>query len=283
MQIQWYPGHMMKTRREVVASLHLVDLIIEIVDARIPRSSRNPDIDAMVGDKPRLVILNRRDLADAAATKRWRAALEQKGYAVLETDSKSGAGVSELRQACKTLLAPLLARRAEKGQAGRGIKAMVLGIPNVGKSTFINKVSGRKAARAENRPGVTRGRQWIQCGDGLELLDTPGMLWPRFDDETTGMHLAFTGAVKDAILDIEGLGLALSALLASRYRSNLEARYKITLSGEMEPLAIYEEIAKSRGFLFRGGDFDYTRCATNLLEEYRNGKLGRITLEEPAE
>ena len=283
MQIQWYPGHMTKTKREVSACLPLVDMVIEIVDARIPISSRNPDIDALTSGKPRLIILNRFDLADAAVTRQWGEHFRACGYSVVEADSKSGAGLKNLKDLCLALLAPALAQKREKGQVGRTVKAMVLGIPNVGKSTFINKISGRKAAKAENRPGVTRGRQWVRCDAGLEFLDTPGMLWPRFENQMTGQHLAFTGAVKDSILDLESLGLYLIARLCGMYRSNLEQRYAISIDEGMEPLAVYDAICKSRGFIVKGGEPDYERCAKTLLEEFRNGKLGRITLERPCD
>ena len=206
MEIQWYPGHMAKTRRMIGEQLKNVDAVCEILDARIPRSSRNPDIDGLTAGRPRLVVLNRADQADREATKDWAAFFKEKGWAVLEADSKSGAGTAKFSAAVRELLADKLRAYAEKGQTGRVVRVMVLGIPNVGKSTFINKIAGRKTAKAEDRPGVTRSKQWVPVDRGLELLDTPGILWPKLDDKDVGLHLAFTGAVKDEILDTETLG-----------------------------------------------------------------------------
>ena len=217
MNIQWYPGHMTKTRRQMENDVKLVDLVAEVVDARIPISSRNPDIDTMVGERPRLIIFNRVDQADPTMTAQWLAWFKKKGYGVLETDAKSGKGVNQFSAAAKNVLKDKLVAWKSKGQVGRSIRAMVVGVPNVGKSTFINKVARRKSAKASDRPGVTRGKQWVSVDSGLELLDTPGILWPKFEDETIGLHLAFTGAVKDEVTDIEGLACALLELLGNRY------------------------------------------------------------------
>ncbi len=206
MNIQWYPGHMTKTRRQIEADLKHVDIVVEIIDARIPVSSRNPDIDSITAGKPRLVVLNRADQADPAGNKAWGTWLRQKGFSVLETDAKTGTGVGQFPNVVRGVLKDQIARWQEKGLVGRPVRAMVVGVPNVGKSTFINKVAKRKSAKASDRPGVTRGKQWVTVDRGLELLDTPGILWPKFEDVQTGLHLAFTGAVKDEIMDVETLG-----------------------------------------------------------------------------
>ena len=279
MNIQWYPGHMTKTRRQMESDVKLVDLVAEVVDARIPISSRNPDIDAMVGDRPRLIILNRADQADPAMTSQWMSWFRAKGYGVLETDARTGKGVAQFSAAAKAALKDKMAAWKAKGQVGRPIRAMVVGVPNVGKSTFINKVAKRKSAKAGDRPGVTRGKQWVSVDAGLELLDTPGILWPKFEDETTGLHLAFTGAVKDEVTDLEGLSCALLELLRDRYPQALEERYKLTVSGQgWELLA---QAARKRGMLVSGGEADTERMAKVLLDEFRSGKLGRFTLEAP--
>ena len=281
MNIQWYPGHMTKTRRQMENDVKLVDLVAEVVDARIPISSRNPDIDALVGDRPRLVIFNRADQADPAMTARWMARFKSKGYGVLETDARSGRGVNQFSAAAKAVLKDKLAAWKAKGQVGRPIRAMVVGVPNVGKSTFINKVAKRKSAKASDRPGVTRGKQWVSVDAGLELLDTPGILWPRFEDETTGMYLAFTGAVKDEITDVEGLACALLELLRDRYPKALEDRYKLTGLDGLQSWELLEQCARRRGMLISGGEADTERMANVLLDEFRGGKLGRFTLEVP--
>lgn len=283
MNIQWYPGHMTKTRRQMETDVKLVDLVAEVVDARIPISSRNPDIDAMVGDRPRLIIFNRTDQADPAMTARWTAWFKEKGYGVLETDAKSGKGVSQFSAAAKIVLKDKLAAWKAKGQVGRPIRAMVVGVPNVGKSTFINKVARRKSAKASDRPGVTRGKQWVSVDAGLELLDTPGILWPKFEDETTGLHLAFTGAVKDEVTDVEGLACALLELLRDRYPKALKERYKLTQLEDLKGWELLEQGARKRGMLVSGGEADTERMSKVLLDEFRGGKLGRFTLETPEE
>ncbi len=281
MNIQWYPGHMTKTRRQMENDIKLVDLVAEVVDARIPISSRNPDIDAMVGGRPRLIIFNRTDQADPSMTARWTAWFKEQGYGVLETDAKSGRGVSQFSAAAKSVLKEKLAAWKAKGQVGRPIRAMVVGVPNVGKSTFINKAAGRKSAKAGDRPGVTRGKQWVSVDASLELLDTPGILWPKFEDETTGLHLAFTGAVRDEVTDVEGLACALLELLRDRYPQALEERYKLVQTRELPGWELLEQAARKRGMLVSGGEADSSRMAKVLLDEFRGGKLGRFTLENP--
>ena len=286
MNIQWYPGHMTRTRRQMQESIRRVDAVCEVVDARIPQVSRNPDIDSIAGDKPRLMILNRIDLADSASTQKWVNYFRAKGYAVLTTDAKSGAGVKKFSETVRTLLADKIEQWKQKGQVGKAVKVMVVGIPNVGKSTFINKVLGRKSAKAADKPGVTRGQQWFRLESGLELLDTPGILWPRFDDERTGILLAVTGAVRDDILDIETLACKLMELLAKHKPEAIEERYKFQIPENWEEFDFpgYELLmmaGRKRGFLISGGEIDTERMARILLDEYRGGKLGRITLETP--
>jgi ribosome biogenesis GTPase A len=272
---------MTKTRRQMENDVKLVDLVAEVVDARIPISSRNPDIDAMVGDRPRLIIFNRADQADPAITERWVTWFRQRGWGVLETDAKGGRGVGQFSSAAKQVLKDKLEAWKAKGQVGRPIRAMVVGVPNVGKSTFINKVAKRKSAKASDRPGVTRGKQWVSVDAGLELLDTPGILWPKFEDETIGLHLAFTGAVKDEITDVEGLACALLELLRNRYPKALEVRYKLTDVDGLQGWELLEQCARKRGMLVSGGEVNTERMANVLLDEFRGGKLGRFTLEIP--
>jgi ribosome biogenesis GTPase A len=280
MNIQWYPGHMTKTRRQIEADLKLVDAVCEIVDARIPASSRNPDIDAICGDKPRIMILNRIDLADPAATQRWADYFRSKGMAVVMTDCKSRKGISNFQPAVRSVLKEKIERNAARGM-NKPVRAMIVGIPNVGKSTFINQVSGRKGAKAENRPGVTRGKQWVTVDNGLLLLDTPGILWPKFEDPNTGMMLAYTGAVKDGILDIEELACNLIALLHKRYPEALKERYGIEAEQGTPGYELLEMAGRRRGYLVSGGEINTERMAKVLVDEYRNAKLGKFTLEEP--
>ena len=284
MNIQWYPGHMTKTRRMMEENLKLVDAVCELLDARIPYSSRNPDIAALCGSKPRMVILNRADLADPQMTARWLEYFRSQGLTAIQTDCKSRKGVAAFVPAVRTLLAEKLRRYAEKGQAGRPLKLMIVGIPNVGKSTFINQISGRKGAKAENRPGVTRGKQCVTVDQGLLLLDTPGILWPKFDDPDVGVKIAYTGAVKDDVLDIEALGCHLMRRLFERYRSAVDERYRLDgLPDDTPGYALLEAAGRKRGFLLRGGEIDTERMARVVLEEYRSGKLGRLTFEGPEE
>ena len=289
MNIQWYPGHMTKTRRMIADQIKNVDAVCEILDARIPISSRNPDVDELTAGKPRLVVLNRVDQADPEATKKWAAYFRSKGYAVLESDAKDGMGTTKFAGAIRELLADKLRAYAEKGMVGRVVRVMILGIPNVGKSTFINKVAGRKTAKTEDRPGVTRSKQWVPIDRGLELLDTPGILWPKFEDQSVGLNLAFTGAVKDDILDIETLGCHLMVYLAEQYPDALQAAYKLpglpAREEEENDVAygyhLLQVAGKKRGFLISGGEVDTERMAKILLDEFRGSKLGRFTLELP--
>ena len=281
LNIQWYPGHMTKTRRMMEEDLKLVDAVCEILDARIPISSRNPDLDAICGNKPRMVILNRIDLADPEMVRRWSAYFRGKGMAVVATDCKTKKGISNFVPAVRELLSEKLQRYAEKGQIGRPLKIMVVGIPNVGKSTFINQISGRKGAKAENRPGVTRGKQWVTVDQGLLMLDTPGILWPKFEDPNVGIRLAYTGAVKDDVIDIESLACHLMQMLWQQYPDAVRERYKVELAPEAEGWELLEAAGRKRGFLVSGGEVNTERMARVLLEEYRSCKLGRFTLETP--
>ena len=281
LRLQWYPGHMTKARRMIEDNIKLVDGVCEVLDARIPASSRNPDIDAIAGSKPRLVLLNRTDLADPAVTALWRAHFAAQGWAVLETDSKSGKGVNGFSAAVRTVLKERLEAYKAKGQGTRPLRVMVLGIPNVGKSTFINKVAGRKAAKASDKPGVTRGRQWITVDSSLELLDTPGILWPRFDSQAVGEALAYTGAIKDEIMDRETLAANLLVCLRRLYPRSIPERYKFEPEPEATGYALLETAARKRGFLIAHGEADTERMAAVLLDEFRGGKLGHISLERP--
>jgi ribosome biogenesis GTPase A len=272
---------MTKTRRQMEADLKLVDAVCELLDARIPYSSRNPDIAAICGDKPRMIILNRIDMADPAETKKWAAYFRSQGHVVVETDCKSRKGINQFAPAVRELLKDKLERYAAKGQVGRTLKVMVVGIPNVGKSTFINQVAKRKGAKAENRPGVTRGKQWVVVDNGLELLDTAGILWPKFEDPEVGMKLAYTGAVKDQILDIETLACGLFERLWQRYPDAVRERYKIDAAPDAKGYELLEKAGRKRGFLMARAEIDTERMARVLLEEYRSGKLGRFTFEGP--
>lgn len=282
-QLSWFPGHMTKTRRMISAELRNVDAVCEIVDARIPASSRNPDLDELTAGKPRLLVLNRVDQADTAATNRWAAWFRKQGYEVVKADARSGAGVKQFAPAVRSLLKDKIAAYEAKGQSGRVLRVMVLGIPNVGKSTFINKVSGRKNAKAEDRPGVTRSKQWIPVDKTLELLDTPGILWPKFEDPAVGIRLAFTGAVRDEVVDREELAMRLMELLGKEYPEALRERYRIEFEGGEDGWTLLEKAARRRGFLLSGGEVDSERMSRILLDEYRGGKLGCFTLEMPPE
>ncbi len=277
--LSWFPGHMTKTKRMIASELPHMDAVCEILDARIPLSSRNPDVDDLTAGKPRLIVLNRADQADPAQTRRWSQYFRAKGWAVLEANAKGGVGTEKFAAAVRELLRDKLEAYAAKGQVGRVVRVMVLGIPNVGKSTFINKVARRKTAKAEDRPGVTRSKQWVPVDATLELLDTPGILWPKFDDPEVGKRLAFTGAVKDDVLDIEELACYLMDYLAAHYADVLTERYKITVEDGDSGYDLLEKAGRKRGFLMRGAQVDTERMARILLDEFRGGKLGRFTLE----
>ena len=276
--IQWFPGHMAKTRRKIKEILPLIDAVAEVVDARIPVSSRNPELKSLIGDKPLIILLNKCDMADPKATEEWIKYYKSQGIFAIATDCKTGKGINLFKDTVKTALSDRLKYYAEKGMVGKPLRVMVVGIPNIGKSTFINRIAGNNKAKAENRPGVTRGNQWFTIDKQLELLDTPGVLWPKFEDDTVGEHLAFTGAVKDNILDTELLGMRLAELLAKTAPDKLTARYG-ELNLENDGYDLLCEVGKKRGMLIRGGETDAERAANMLLEEYRNCKIGRITLE----
>ena len=277
--LSWFPGHMTKTKRMIASEIQHMDAVCEILDARIPLSSRNPDVDDLTAGKPRLIVLNRADQADPTQTRRWSQYFRAKGWAVLEANAKGGVGTEKFAAAVRELLRDKLESYAAKGQVGRVVRVMVLGIPNVGKSTFINKVAKRKTAKAEDRPGVTRSKQWVPVDATLELLDTPGILWPKFDDPEVGKRLAFTGAVKDDVLDIEELACYLMDYLAAHYAEVLAERYKIDVEETDTGYDLLEKAGRKRGFLMRGAQVDTERMARILLDEFRGGKLGRFTLE----
>ena len=280
MNIQWYPGHMTKTRRQIEADLKQVDAVCEIVDARIPISSRNPDIDSICAGKPRIIVLNRMDLADNAATKEWLKFFREQGMAAVATDCKTKKGISCFQPAVRSVLKEKIARNEAKGM-NRPLRVMIVGIPNVGKSTLINQISGRKGAKAENRPGVTRGKQWVTVDSSLLLLDTPGILWPKFEDPNVGMMLAYTGAVKEAIIDMEELACRLAELLWKYYPQTLRDRYGIDVAESMPGYQLIEEMGRKRGYLLARGEIHTERMSKVLLDEYRSGKLGCFTLEMP--
>lgn len=281
--IQWFPGHMAKTRRMIQKSLPLVDAVAELLDARLPLSSRNPEFDRLTRRKPRLVILNKADMADPVLTQQWVEYYQKRGAAVITADSKSGKGVKSFAPALRRLLAPQLAQYEARGMKGRPIRVMILGIPNVGKSSLINRLAGGKRAKAEDRAGVTRTQQWIKIEGGVELLDTPGVLWPKLDDQEVACRLAFTGAVRDEILDLEALASRLLTFLHTNYPQALEQRYRIAADAEGTGFALLEQLAKNRGMLLAGGVPNTERAAIALIDEFRSVKLGRVTLEKPVE
>lgn len=276
--IQWFPGHMTKTRRLIEADLKMVDAVVEITDARIPESSRNPILDELVGNKPRIMILNKCDYADDASTALWRKYYENRGITVIICDCRSGKGINKFLPTVKNLLKELIERRKARGMIGKALRLMVVGIPNVGKSSFINRMANSRKTKVGDRPGVTRGKQWVSIDKDVELLDMPGILWPKFDDQLAAQRLAFTGAIKDEVTDSEELARALGEVLQRDYPELLKARYKIACEGDL-----LTEIAKARGMLISGGEPDTERAAAALLDEYRGGKIGKITLETPKE
>lgn len=289
--VQWFPGHMAKTRRLMQSNLKLVDAVVEMTDARIPISSRNPEMDRLVGSKPRLVILNKCDAADETANSMWLDYYKRKGIMSIATDCRSGKGVNKFLPSLKELLKEQISVWNSKGMVGRPIRIMIVGIPNVGKSSFINRLAGSKRAKVEDRPGVTRGKQWVSIGNEIELLDMPGVLWPRFEDKTVGEHLAFTGAVKDDVMDLEYLACRLLQFLFEKYPDNIIKRYNISLDDIYEDdmsmsncslgFEILERIGKKRGFLVSGGEINTERAAITVVDEFRSGKLGRLSIETP--
>lgn len=281
--IQWFPGHMTRTKRKITETLPLVDIVVEVVDARIPVSSRNPDLDGLIARKPRLLILNKADMADEAATARWLAHYRKQGVPAMAVDCKSGNGIKQFVPLMREVLKDKLAVWAEKGMANRAIRAMIVGVPNVGKSSFINRMARGGKAKVEDRPGVTRNQQWFVMESGAQLLDTPGILWPKFEDQTVARHLAYTGAIRDEILDSEELAVGLLDILARDYEPLLRSRYKLTEPLSEDRFELLEQIGRRRGMLVSGGEVDTLRAAVMLLDEFRGQKIGRITLEQPME
>lgn len=275
--VQWYPGHMTKAKRQMQEDVKLIDLIIELVDARVPLSSRNPDIDEIGKNKARLILLNKADLADEAQNEAWKTYFQEKGFYVVKVDSRNGAGMKLVQNVIQEACKEKTERDRKRGIKNRSIRAMVAGIPNVGKSTFINTFAGKACAKTGNKPGVTKGKQWIRLNKNVELLDTPGILWPKFEDQEVGKRLAFIGSVKDDILNMEELALELISYLCKNYPGALEKRYNIAEEGL--PVEILGEIARVRGCLKKGEELDYTKATGILFEEFRSGKIGRITLE----
>lgn len=278
--IQWYPGHMAKTRRLMKESLPLIDAVCELVDARVPESSRNPDLDGIIGSKPRIVLLNKCDLADERATARKIKELAERGVTALPVDCRSGKGLEKFEPAVREVLKDKIKANADKGMAGKPLRVMVVGIPNTGKSSFINRMAGKYRAKVADKPGVTRGNQWFAIGSGIELLDTPGVLWPKFEDPQVGLKLAFIGSIKETTLDIQELAVSLLSVMQKNYPDRLEQRYKVAdVQDVQEPYGLLEMIAAKRGMLLRKGEYDTERAAVMLLDEYRSGKLGKITLD----
>ena len=279
MNLQWYPGHMTKAKRQMQEDLKLIDLIIELVDARIPLSSRNPDIDELGKNKARLILLNKSDLADERYNEQWSAYFQKKGFYVVKVNAKSGAGLKSIQGVIQEACKAKIERDRRRGIKNRPIRAMVVGIPNVGKSTFINSYAGKACAKTGNKPGVTKGKQWIRLNKTLELLDTPGILWPKFEDQEVGKRLAFIGSIKDEILNLEELSLELLDCIRTNYPGLLNTRYGIEEDGT--PVSLLEAVADKRRCLIRGQEIDYAKAAGIVMEEFRNGKIGRITLEFP--
>ena len=280
--IQWYPGHMTKTKRRIEKDLKLVDAVAEIIDARIPISSRNPDIARLTAGKPRIVLLNKCDMADPRATAQWVSFLSRENVRAIPLDCKSGRGVDRFVPVLTEMLRERIESYKAKGMVNPSMRVMIVGIPNVGKSTFINRISKKTKANAADRPGVTRGNQWFTVSKGFEMLDTPGVLWPKFDDRTVGEHLAFTGAIKSEVMDTELLAIRLLDLLKELHTPEFEERYQLTREDLALPsYELLEKIARNRGMLISGGEADTERAAYTLLDEFRAAKLGRITLEKP--
>jgi ribosome biogenesis GTPase A len=280
MSIHWFPGHMAKARRQIEEKLKQVDIVIELLDARLPLASRNPMIDEITGVKPRLILFTKGDMADESLTKEWMNYFTNAGVPVLSIDAKTGKGVPKIATTCEQILEPLFVARKKKGIVSKRMRAIVLGIPNVGKSSLINRLAGRHATQTGDRPGVTKAQQWIRVGKKLELLDTPGILWPKFEDPNTGMRLAMSGAIKDEILPTEEVALHTLKYLHYHYPKLLENRYSITIE-EQTPVELLDEIGKKRGCLMRGGEIDWDKAADIVMGDLRSGRLGRISLESP--
>lgn len=280
MTIQWFPGHMAKARRQVTEKLNLIDVVIELLDARLPLSSRNPMIDEIVGDKPRLILLNKADMADEKVTDEWTAYFRDLGIRTLPIDALSGKGVNKLPELCRELAADMLNKRAERGMQARAIRIMILGIPNVGKSSLINRLSKRSVAQTGDRPAVTKAQQWVKVGDTLELLDTPGILWPKFEDQMVGLRLAASGAIKDELIDFTEVALFVISYMMHYYPQRLLERYKLQELPE-DKVAMLEEIGRKRGCIISRGEIDYDKAAELFLRELRSGKLGRVSVERP--
>ena len=281
-QIQWFPGHMAKTRKLIAANLSLVDAVVEIVDARIPLSSQNPEMDKMTRNKPRVVLLNKCDLADDKTTQQWISYFRSEGKEAIAIDCRSGKGIKSIIPAIKnTVLRELMEKRQNNGMSVSVVRLMIVGIPNVGKSSLLNKLAGSKRAKVEDRPGVTRTKQWVKLDNNAELLDMPGVLWPKFEDQEVAVRLAFTGAISDDILDIETLAMKLLAYLAEYYPDALKERYKIEKAPEDTGLELLEKVGRKRGMMISGGEINTERAAITVIDEFRSGKLGRITLETP--
>lgn len=279
MNYQWYPGHMTKARRMMQENIKLIDLVIELVDARIPISSRNPDIDELGKGKSRIILLNKSDLADPVWNKKWVEYFAAKGIGVLEINSRTGMGIKSIQGLVQEVCKEKIERDRKRGIVNRPVRAMVVGIPNVGKSTFINSFAGKACAKTGNKPGVTKGKQWIRLNKGLELLDTPGILWPKFEDQQVGLHLAMIGSINDEILNVEELALSVIDYLTAEYPGTLEKRFGF--EGMTDRVEILGEIARVRGCLKKGNELDYEKAARLLMDDFRSGKLGRITLEKP--
>ena len=279
--INWYPGHMARARREISEAVKQVDVVIEIIDARIPISSRNPILNEIIGDKPRVIVLNKADLADNEQNQKWIQSFKKDNQIAVIADSNHGKGIKDATDAAYKLMQDKINKQVEKGRTGVTIKAMIVGIPNVGKSTFINKVAGKQTAEVSNKPGVTRKNQWVRLNDKIQLLDTPGVLWPKFEDQIVARHLAYIGTIKDDIMDIEELALRLIEELLETHKDSLYARYKIADDFEYDmSYEVMDEIGRKRGCLVRGGEVDYTKVANIVLDEFRSGKIGEITLEK---
>lgn len=279
--INWYPGHMSKAKRQMQEELKLVDVIVELVDARIPYSSKNPDIDKLAGSKPRVLLLNKADLADEGRTKEYKAYYEKRGYYVLAVNAKTGAGMKSVLGVIKEACKEKRERDLKRGIIGRPLRAMIAGIPNVGKSTFINSFAGKACAKTGNKPGVTKGKQWIRLNKSLELLDTPGILWPKFEDQDVGMKLAFIGSMNDEILNIEELSLLLIQRLKTNYKGILEKRYDV--NEEEDDIKVLEDTARTRNCFKKGSELDLQKAAALIMDDFRSGRLGRITLERVKE